>query len=137
MLIVDDFGLEYVIKQDSDHLESVLKKHHDISQGWEVKKFAGIDLDWNYAKKHCDRTCHLSMKTYIKILIVKLNHPIPCKLQLSPHKFRKVDYGSKTQIAPKEDKSKPLNDAGIRQFQTIVGALLWIGRAVNKKMLVT
>ena len=32
VLIVDDFRLEYLRKQDSDHLESVLKKHHDISQ---------------------------------------------------------------------------------------------------------
>ena len=49
VLIVDDFGIEYVIKKDADHLASVLKKHHDISQDWEGKKFAGIDLDCNYA----------------------------------------------------------------------------------------
>ena len=30
VLIVDDFGIEYVRKQDADHLSSVLKKHHDI-----------------------------------------------------------------------------------------------------------
>ena len=66
VLIVDDFGLEYVRKQESDHLEIVIKKHHDISQDWEVKEFAGIDLDWNYATKHCDRTCRLSMKNILK-----------------------------------------------------------------------
>ena len=47
VLIVDDFGLEYVRKQDADHLASVLKNYHDISQDWEGTKFAGIDLDWN------------------------------------------------------------------------------------------
>ena len=47
LLIVDDFGLEYVIKQDADNLSIVLKKHHTISQYWEGKKLAGIDLDWN------------------------------------------------------------------------------------------
>ena len=79
ILIVDDFGLEYVRKQDADHLASVLKNHHDISQDWEGKKFAGIDLDWNYSTKNCDRTCRLSMKNYIKNLLVKLNHPMPRK----------------------------------------------------------
>ena len=61
---------------------------------------------------------------------------MPSKPQLSPHKCREVKYGSKTQLAPEEDTSKPLNDAGIRWVQKIVGALLWIGRAVNNKLLV-
>ena len=60
VLIVEYFGLEYVRKQDADNLASVLKNHHGISQDWEVNKFAVIDLDWNYATKHCDRTCRLS-----------------------------------------------------------------------------
>ena len=134
--MVDDFGIEYVRKQEADNLASVLKKHHDISQDWEGKKFAGIDLDWNYATKHCDRTFRLSMKIYIKNLLVKLNHPMPRKPQLYLHKCRKVKYSRKTQIAPEEDTYKPLNNAGIRWVQKIVGALLWIGRAVNNKLLV-
>ena len=76
------------------------------------------------------------MKNYIKILLVKLNHPMPRKPQLSPNKCHEIKYGSKTQLDPEEDTSKPLNDAVIRRAQTIVGALLWIGRAVNNKLLV-
>ena len=114
VLIVDDFGLEYVIKQDADHLASVLKNYHDISQDWEGKKFSGIELDWKYATKRWDRTCRLSMKNYIKILPVKLNHPMPRKPQISPHKCHKVKYGSKTHLTPKDDTYKPLNDTRIR-----------------------
>ena len=136
MLIVDDFGLEYVRKQEADHLASVLKNHHDISQDWEGKKFEGIDLDWNYAIKNCDRTCCLYMKNYIKILLVKMNHTMPHKPQITPHKCREVKYVSNTQLAPEEYTSKPLNATGIRRVQTIVGALLWICRAVNNKLLV-
>ena len=77
------------------------------------------------------------MKNYIKTLIVKLNHPIPSNLQLPAHKFREVKYGSHTQLGPKEYTSKPLNGAGMRQVQKIVGALLWIGQAVNNKLLVS
>ena len=76
------------------------------------------------------------MKNYIKILPLKLNHPMPHKTQLTPHKCREVKYGSKTQLAPEEDTSKPLNDAGMLWVQKIVGVLLWIGRAMNNKLLV-
>ena len=33
--------------------------------------------------------------------------------------------------------SPPLNDKGIKRVQGIVGALLYVGRAVNRKLLVT
>ena len=55
---------------------------------------------------------------------------------MPPHKCYEVKYVSKTQLAPKEETSKHLNDTGIRRTQTIVGALLYIGRAVNNKLLV-
>ena len=61
---------------------------------------------------------------------------MPCKPQLPPQKCREVKYVSNTQLSPEEDISKPLNDAGIHWFQTIVGALIWTGRAVNNKLLV-
>ena len=61
---------------------------------------------------------------------------MPRKPQLYPHKCREVKYVSKTHLAPKEEKSKPINDAGIRRVQKIVGTLLWIGRAVNNKLLI-
>ena len=51
-----------------------------------AKKFAGIDLQWNYAVKHHDRTCRLSIKHWIDDLLLKLGHPMPKKPQLSPHK---------------------------------------------------
>ena len=61
---------------------------------------------------------------------------MPRKPQLSPHKFREVKYSRNNQLAPKEDTYKLLNDAGICRVQTILGALLCIGRAVNNKLLV-
>ena len=61
---------------------------------------------------------------------------MPHKPQLSPHKYREVKYVSKTHLAPEEDTSKPINDARIRRVQTIVGAMLWIYRDVNNKLLV-
>ena len=76
------------------------------------------------------------MNHYIADLLIKLGHPIHEKTQLSPHRCKPISYGSKVQMAPEEDTTKPLNEAGVRRVQQIVGALLWIRRAVNNKLLV-
>ena len=36
-LVVDDFGVEYVGKQHADHLATILKKYHNITEDWEGK----------------------------------------------------------------------------------------------------
>ena len=123
-------------KKDADHLAKTLKKHHTISQDWESKKFSSIDLTWTYTPNDAERTCRLSMKNYIANLLVALNHPAPKKPQLSPHQCREIKYGSKVQHAHEEDTSAPLDPSGIQRVQKIVGSLLWIGRAVNNKLLV-
>ena len=38
-------------------------------------------------------------------------------------------------MAQPEDNSPPLDDKGIEQVQGIVGALLYVGRSVNNKLL--
>ena len=58
------------------------------------------------------------------------------KPQLSPHKFKTVNYGSRIQMAQEADASKPLNESGIPRVQQVLGALLWVGQAVNNKLLV-
>ena len=133
---MDDFGVEYVGEQHACHLITVLKEHHEISQDWEGKKFAGIDLQWHYAVKHRDRTCCLSVKHYIADLLLKLGHPVQKKPQISPHKYKTVNYGSSIQMAPEVDNSKLLDDEGIWRVQQVVGALLWVGWAVNNKLLI-
>ena len=100
MLVVDDFFVEYVGKEHAEHLANVLKKYHTISEDWTAKKFVGIDLEWNYAKRHSNRSCRLSMKNYINELLFKLGHPNPRRPQTSPHKWREIDYGSKIQLSP-------------------------------------
>ena len=51
-LFVDDFGVEYVVKQHSNHLATILNKYHNITEDWEGKKYSGLDLKWDYEKKH-------------------------------------------------------------------------------------
>ena len=136
VLIVDDFGIEYVGDQHVQHLQKVLQEHYEITTDWEGEKFAGINIEWNYAKKHSRRSCRLCMKKYISNILIKHYYPIPLKPQLSPHKHRKIQYGAKVQTALDEDTSTPLDAKGIKQVPQIVGSLLYYAREVDNKLLV-
>ena len=92
ILIVDDFAVEYVGKKHAQHLADTLKQYHKISEDWEGKRFAGINLKWNYAKVHRNRSCKLSMNDYIKELLLHLGHPMPGKPQCAPQKWREIKY---------------------------------------------
>ena len=49
-----------------------------------------------------------------------------------PHKHGKIMYGANPQIAHIEDTGPPLDEAGIKPIQAIIGAVLLYGRAVDK-----
>ena len=38
-------------KQHADHLATILKIYNNITEDWEGKKYAGIDLRWDYEKR--------------------------------------------------------------------------------------
>ena len=38
-LIVDDFGVDYVGKQHSDNLATILENYHNFTEDWEGKTF--------------------------------------------------------------------------------------------------
>ena len=63
VLLVDDLGIEYVGKEHALHILKSLEKNYEITTDWEGKKFAGIDLSWNYHTHHADITCRISMRS--------------------------------------------------------------------------
>jgi hypothetical protein len=133
-LIVDDFGVQYTGIEHAQHLLSALQEDYTVTTDWEGKKFAGIDLAWDYHK----RTCRLTMNGYIDELRLTLGHNDPIKPQHSPHKHRPITYGAKAQLSnDDEDTSPPLDAAGIKRVQRIVGSLLYYARAVDNKLLCT
>ena len=75
-------------------------------------------------------------KKYISNILIKHDHPMTLKPQLSPHKHREIQYGAKVQTALDVDTSPPLDAKGIKRVQQIVGALLYYARAVDNKLLV-
>ncbi len=61
-LVVNNFGVKYINKEDVEHLASILKQDYEINIDWEGMQYLGLTLDWDYA------TCKvpLSMPGYIE-----------------------------------------------------------------------
>ena len=133
---MDDLGIKYARKQHVLHLLKILEQHYEVTVEWYRKKFAGIDLAWNYDEQHSKRTCRISMNGYIDKLLMKYGHSQPHKLQLSPHKHFVVTYGAKEQLTHEEDKSTPLDNEGTKHIHVIVGELIYYAREVDNKLLV-
>jgi hypothetical protein len=60
-LVVDDFAVKYVVKQQSDHLRNALLKSYELTTVWEAKVYSGMTLKWGYK----NRTCDISMPGYV------------------------------------------------------------------------
>ena len=67
----------------------------------------------------------------------KYGNLTPKKPQYSPHKHRPLDYGARQKILKPTATSPPLNDKGIKRVQGVFGDLLYVGRTVNNKILVS
>ena len=115
---------------------SVLQEYYEISEDWKVKQFPGIDLGWNYAANHNDRTCRLEIKGYIERFLLRFDHKNTTKPQLLPNNHREIHYGAKVQAVPEEVYSPSLDAKGIKRVHAIVGALLFFGQSVYTKVLV-
>ena len=70
------------------------------------------------------------MDGYILELRNKYGHLTPKKSQHSPHKHRPIDDGDTQKLVQPTDDSPPLNGKGIKRVKGIVGAIIYIGRAV-------
>ena len=51
VLVVDNFGIKYLKKEDLEHLIHLLEKFYDIAIDLDRKEFVKIELDWNYENK--------------------------------------------------------------------------------------
>ena len=49
-LVVDDFGVKYVVEDNAKHLIHVLEEHYDLWKDWHGTKYCGLSLDWDYKK---------------------------------------------------------------------------------------
>ena len=131
VLIVDNFGIEYIHKLDTNHLLPALQQSYTVTTERTGIKFAGINIKWYYT--NC--TAHTFMDGNITNVRTRFSHPDPKKSEHLPHKHKAITYGAKEQYTDTEINTSPMLDAiGIKKVQGIIGALLYYARAVDKKI---
>ena len=132
-LVVDDFGIKYVGKENAQHLiDTLTQADYKVTEDWEGKSFCGVQLKWDYD----NGTVDLSMDGYVEKALQKFMHPTPSRPTHSPHQWTKPQYGVKTQLTKAPDTSPPLDKSGIKRVQQIIGTMLFYARAIDNTMLV-
>jgi hypothetical protein len=74
-LVVDDFGVKYIGRENLDHLMNALKEFYDVTIDYTGGLYCGVTLEWNYDKRYVD----ISMPGYVKKQLLKYKHPEPKK----------------------------------------------------------
>ena len=130
-LVVDDFGVKYVGKENFDHLVAALKDLYEITVDEKGSKFLGLTIKFNYQK----RTVDISMPGYVKKALLRFQH-IARRKQRSPHQWNKPIYGQKTQYAEETNISPPVSATAKTLVQQVIGTFLYYGLALDFTMLV-
>ena len=124
-LIVDDFGVKYVGDEHVKHLIQVLEEHYEITQDWDGLKYAGISMDWDYAK----REVHLCMPGYVAKALQRFNREFPKRPQNQPHMHAIATYGAKIQYAKPEDSIELLSKEEKLYVQQVLGTFLFLRKS--------
>ena len=91
-LVVDDFGIKFTNRQDSEHLASALEDLYVIIKDWEGTYFLSLTLHWYYT----NRTVDVSIPNYVKASLHKFQHITPLKPQDAPNSCNRPVYGAAT-----------------------------------------
>ena len=130
-LLVDDFGVKYTGDEHAEHLLAALRENYTVSPDWDGERYAGMTLDWDYAR----RQVHLSIPQYCKDALLRFGHKVR-KLNHQPHKHAIPVYGRKIQNAKPVDETPKLDSARQKFVQQVSGTFLYYARAVDPTMLV-
>lgn len=130
-LVVDDFGVKYGRKENTDHLYNTLKAKYTVTADWAGDLFLGMKLDWNYEKGHIN----LSMPGYIAKALQRFNVAPPTKPEHAPHRHTEPQHGAAIQYTELDDDTVPLNPSDTKNLQEIIGTFFYYVRAVDNTML--
>jgi hypothetical protein len=124
-LVVDDFTVKYVGKQNAEHLRNALLKTYELTTDW-----SGATLKWDYK----NRTRDISMPGYVSNVLSKFQHDAPKHPQDTPSRYVTPVYGAKTQYATR-DETPPLMANHCLTIHKITGSVLYYTRGVDPTVL--
>jgi hypothetical protein len=129
-LVVDDFAVKYVGKENVHHLRNALLHHYEITTYWGGTVYSGMTLKWDYHQCNCD----ISLPGYVTNVLNKFQHYAPKHPQHTPSKYVTPIYFAKTQYDTRG--GTPLLSAKQRtHIQNITGSVLYYARAVDPTVL--
>jgi hypothetical protein len=132
-LVVDDFGIQYINRDDALHLIAALKQDYEaVTVDWTGSLFCGITLTWDYEK----RTVDLSMPGYVEKALSEFQTEVTTRSEHQPYRSKDIQYGAKSQMTDPIDTSPALDKTGVLWLQRITGTFLYYARAVDPTMLV-
>ncbi|KAL7463321.1 hypothetical protein ACHAXS_003694 [Conticribra weissflogii] len=115
MLVLDDFGIKYVNKQDAEHLLNAPKDHSKVEIDWTHRLYCGITLEWNYKERYDESPYQDTSKS---------NYKKPP--QDSPYQGHSKKYGKVFQDLIPEDATKELfKDKKKSNMLQVVGSILY------------
>ncbi len=119
-LVVDNFGVKYVCKEDVQHLITSVKTDYTITKDWMGNLYCGIQLDWDYKK----RTVDISMPGYVKKKLQEYGHVMKFRIQTCPYQPEPTKIGTEAQAPLPPDTLPKLDGKRIKRVQQIVGSIL-------------
>jgi hypothetical protein len=130
-LVVDDFAVQYIGRENTQHLLAALKQNYEaVTVDWEGKIFCGITLKWDYANHMVD----LSMPGYVKEALAKFQHAAPGREEHQPHRHNGIQYSTKVHMTDPINTTELLNAEGNLRLQRITGKFQYYCRAVDPTM---
>jgi hypothetical protein len=123
----DDFGVKYIGEEHSQHLLKMVQKYYTCLFEKEGERYCRLTINWDYVNKKV----HLLMPSYLEKAFKCFQHPPPIVPQDQPHQHINKTYGAKVQQTNPLDTSPPLNKAGKKFIQEVMGVFLYLAQAVN------
>ena len=130
-LIVENFGVKYINKDDADHLKFSLASLYKITSGWSVELYLVLTLKLNYKYQTCD----IFMPRYVTNVLNKLEHANSHRPHHSPYPWQRPRYGTPSQLTSKPDQFAPLPEEQIINLQQKIGYLLLYAHTVDGTLL--
>jgi len=120
-LVVDDFGVKYVGRENAEHLIQSLQQHYKLVVDEKGALYCGIKLDWDYEK----RTLDIGMPGYVKKILQRFQHAVPSRQQYSPYCAPTCKHNAAAQDPLPEDTSGKINKKRVHIIQQVIGGVLY------------